>query len=163
MSTTGEATVNPDGTTTTQTTPPEEPPQQQSSEESEQQYAGQQEQNQQDQQEQFQQEIPNEQLKRTGTDPAIYLALSFIAFVVLYVLHYKRQKKKQMDREAFFFDMDGDKFNIQLPKAVDEYYEVKEKCIKAGWEPGKVSILFCFFCFVKGDIFAVCDSFMLIS
>ena len=28
-------------------------------------------------------------------------------------------------------------FNIKLPSAVDEYYEVKDKCIQAGWEPGK--------------------------
>jgi hypothetical protein len=27
-------------------------------------------------------------------------------------------------------------FNIKLPSAVDEYYEVKDKCEKAGWEPG---------------------------
>mmetsp|Transcript_12183 Transcript_12183/g.15450 ORF Transcript_12183/g.15450 Transcript_12183/m.15450 type:complete len:318 (+) Transcript_12183:139-1092(+) len=134
-SATGEATINPDGTTTTTTTSTEsdananantnegggeQPP--------------------------FSEEIPNSNSNdetmtngngRTGTDPAIYLALSFITFVILYMLHYKRQKKKQMEVGAFFTDMDGDKFNIQLPAAVDEYYEVKDKCIKAGWEPGK--------------------------
>merc|ERR1712157_249291 len=30
-----------------------------------------------------------------------------------------------------------EKFNIKLPSEVDEYYSVKEKCMKAGWEPGK--------------------------
>lgn len=72
-----------------------------------------------------------------GTDPAIYLVLGFLVVAVLYYLNYKRNKKKQMEREAFFYDMDGDKFNIKLPSAVDEYYEIKDKCIKAGWEPGK--------------------------
>jgi hypothetical protein len=44
-----------------------------------------------------------------GTDPAIYLVLGFVVVAVLYYLNYKRNKKKQMEREAFFFDMDGDK------------------------------------------------------
>ena len=142
MSATGEATINPDGTTTTTTTTNDDHHEQQ------QQYAEQQSQShqqEQSQQDSFQEEIPNDNtqtVKRAGTDPAIYLALSFITFVILYVLHYKRQKKKQMDRESFFIDMDGDKFNIQLPKAVDEYYEVKEKCVQAGWEPGKAVSLF---------------------
>jgi len=72
-----------------------------------------------------------------GTDPAIYLALAFVAAVALYYISYRRNKRKQMEREAFFYDMDGDKFNIKLPSAVDEYYDVKEKCEEAGWEPGK--------------------------
>lgn len=79
-----------------------------------------------------------EALAVKGTDPAIYLALAFIAIVVLYYLNYKRNKRKQMEREAFFIDMDGDKFNISLPSAVDEYYEIKDKCISAGWQPGQV-------------------------
>lgn len=72
-----------------------------------------------------------------GTDPALYLAFGFIALVAIYIFMYRRNKRKQMMREAFFIDMDGDKFNIKLPSAVDEYYEVKEKCIAAGWEPGQ--------------------------
>lgn len=44
-----------------------------------------------------------------GTDPAIFLALAFVLIVVLYYLNYRRNKKKQMEREAFFYDMDGDK------------------------------------------------------
>lgn len=72
-----------------------------------------------------------------GTDPAIFLVLGFLVCAVLYYLNYQRNKKKQMEREAFFYDMDGDKFNIKLPSAVDEYYDVKDKCINAGWEPGK--------------------------
>mmetsp|Transcript_10450 Transcript_10450/g.15263 ORF Transcript_10450/g.15263 Transcript_10450/m.15263 type:complete len:285 (+) Transcript_10450:35-889(+) len=78
-----------------------------------------------------------ESLAAKGTDPAIYLALAFIAIVVLYYLNYRRNKRKQTERNAFFIDMDGDKFNISLPSAVDEYYDIKDKCIKAGWEPGQ--------------------------
>lgn len=72
-----------------------------------------------------------------GTDPAIFLALGFVLMVIIYYVLFTRNKKKQHDQEQFFFEMDGDKFNIQLPSAVDEYYEVKEKVMKAGWEPGK--------------------------
>lgn len=146
MSDTGEATINPDGTTTTTTstesTDPSEPtepsePKSGTTAGEDQTYTDQSSSTSDDQQ----QEIPdpNQPSHRKGTDPALYLAASFILFVVLYILHYKRQKKKQMDRESFFLDMDGDKFNIQLPKAVDEYYEVKDQCMDAGWEPGKVS------------------------
>mmetsp|Transcript_22327 Transcript_22327/g.33024 ORF Transcript_22327/g.33024 Transcript_22327/m.33024 type:complete len:295 (+) Transcript_22327:136-1020(+) len=72
-----------------------------------------------------------------GTDPAIFLGLAFIACLILYFLTYRRNKRKQMERESFFNDMDGDKFNIKLPAAVDEYYDVKDKCLAAGWEPGQ--------------------------
>lgn len=127
MSATGEATVNPDGTTTTNTNA-------ESNSNTEEQTTF--------NQSTDEQEIPNTDgdvpLNKSGTDPAIYLALSFITFVILYIIRHKRQKKKQLERESFFFDMDGDKFNIKLPEAVDEYYEIKEKCLKAGWEPGKV-------------------------
>jgi hypothetical protein len=148
MSDTGEATINPDGTTTTTTTtttsaePPTEPTDPSEAKSGttageEQTYTDQSSSTFDDQQ----QEIPdpNQPPHRKGTDPALYLAASFILFVVLYILHYKRQKKKQMDMESFFLDMDGDKFNIQLPKAVEEYYEVKDQCMDAGWEPGRVS------------------------
>lgn len=70
------------------------------------------------------------------TDPAIYLALAFIVLVFMYYLSYRRNKRKQLAREAFFIDVDGDKFNISLPSAVEEYYDVKEKCLKMGWQPG---------------------------
>jgi len=72
-----------------------------------------------------------------GTDPAIFLALGFVLFVIIYYVLFTRSKKKQTDQEQFFFEMDGDKFNIKLPSTVDEYYEVKDKVMKAGWEPGK--------------------------
>jgi len=132
-STTGEATINPDGTTTTNTnTETNTEPNTASDRTDANTNNG--------EESPFEEnEIPNlnSDSPKRGTDPAIYLALSFITFVILYMLHYKRQKKKQMELESFFTDMDGDKFNIQLPAAVEEYYDVKEKCIKAGWEPGK--------------------------
>ena len=37
----------------------------------------------------------------------------------------------------FSFSATNIQFNIKLPSEVDEYYAVKEKCINAGWEPGK--------------------------
>lgn len=89
----------------------------------------------------FDEDVPFEEAAaeavEKGTDPAIFLALGFVLFVLVYFYFHRKGKKKQMEREAFFFDMDGDKFNIKLPAAVDEYYEVKEKCLQAGWEPGK--------------------------
>lgn len=92
----------------------------------------------------FDEDVPFEEaaaeLVDKGSDPAIFLALGFILVVAIYFYFHKKGKKKQMEMEAFFFDMDGDKFNIKLPAAVEEYYEVKEKCIQAGWEPGKVSV-----------------------
>lgn len=72
-----------------------------------------------------------------GTDPALYLAFGFIVVVVLYVLHYKRSKRKQEEMESWFLDMDGEKFNIKLPSAVDEYYDVREAAEKGGWVPGE--------------------------
>ena len=147
MSDSGEATINPDGTTsttttTTTTTTEEEEPMIMNETTSTIHEENEPKNN-------FdtppQDEIPDpttlsSSSTTTTTDPAIYLALSFIVIVILYVLQYKRQKKKIMDRESFFMDLDGDKFtNIKLPDAVDEFYVVKEKCIDAGWEPGKVS------------------------
>lgn len=72
-----------------------------------------------------------------GTDPAIFLVIAFFVIAIMYYIVYTRNKTKKVEQESFFFDMDGDKFNIKLPSAVQEYYEVKEKVMKAGWEPGK--------------------------
>jgi cbb3-type cytochrome oxidase subunit 3 len=118
-----EATINPDGSATFEApvdgaTAPEE-----------------------DTEPNFDEDVPFEEAAagavEKGTDPAIFLALGFVLFVLVYFYFHRKGKKKQMEREAFFFDMDGDKFNIKLPAAVEEYYEVKEKCLQAGWEPGK--------------------------
>ena len=55
---------------------------------------------------------------REGTDPAIFLALAFIGAVILYYFNYQRTKKKQMEREAFFYDMDGDKVRRLLQSII---------------------------------------------
>lgn len=36
-------------------------------------------------------------------------------------------------------DAGDTKFNLKLPTEVDEYYQIKEKCIASGWEPGQNS------------------------
>jgi len=67
-----------------------------------------------------------------GIDPVYYLIIGTIVVILLVYLF--RPKKTEV--EDFFDELDGDKFNLKLPAAVDEYYEVKEKCVAAGWEPG---------------------------
>lgn len=49
------------------------------------------------------------------------------------------KKRKNAEVDDFFSNLDGDKFNLKLPSAVDEYYEVKGKCEDDGWEPGQVA------------------------
>jgi len=67
-----------------------------------------------------------------GLDPVYYLIFGVVIFGLLVYLF--RSKKSEVDE--FFEEMDGDKFNLKLPSQVDEYYDVKDKCIDAGWEPG---------------------------
>lgn len=67
----------------------------------------------------------------TGIDPAIYLLVAFVVGALLYFLYVR----KRSDEEDYFSSYE--KFNIKLPSEVDEYYAVKDKCMKAGWEPGK--------------------------
>mmetsp|Transcript_14347 Transcript_14347/g.30674 ORF Transcript_14347/g.30674 Transcript_14347/m.30674 type:complete len:302 (+) Transcript_14347:121-1026(+) len=74
-----------------------------------------------------------------GTDPALYLALSVVVFIALYLFLQMRKKRKNAEVDDFFSNLDGDKFNLKLPVAVDEYYEVKGKCEADGWEPGQVA------------------------
>ena len=63
-----------------------------------------------------------------GTDPALYLALAVAVFFVIFIFLQLRKKRKNADVDDFFSNLDGDKFNLKLPAAVDEYYEVKAKC-----------------------------------
>jgi len=67
-------------------------------------------------------------------DPAIYLLIIFVIGVVITVVVYI---KRQKNDDEFFTELDGEKFNLKLPAAVDEYYDIKDKCIDSGWEPGK--------------------------
>jgi len=67
-------------------------------------------------------------------DPAIYLGLVFALVVVVAVLIFLKRRKRE---DGFFSQLDGEKFNLKLPAAVDEYYEIKDKCLDQGWEPGQ--------------------------
>lgn len=71
-----------------------------------------------------------------GVDPALYLALAVLFFGVLFIYIQLRNKRKNADVDDFFANLDGDKFDLKLPPAVDEYYEVRAKCEEEGWEPG---------------------------
>lgn len=68
----------------------------------------------------------------TGVDPAIYLLVAFVVGAILYFLYLKKSRSNEDDYFSTY-----EKFNIKLPAEVDEYYSVKEKCMNAGWEPGK--------------------------
>mmetsp|Transcript_2427 Transcript_2427/g.4159 ORF Transcript_2427/g.4159 Transcript_2427/m.4159 type:complete len:289 (-) Transcript_2427:52-918(-) len=70
-----------------------------------------------------------------GSDPAIYFIIGILLLVVLYMV-YRYQTKKDED-DDFFSELDGEKFNLKLPAAVEEYYQIKEKCEAAGWKPGE--------------------------
>ena len=72
-----------------------------------------------------------------GTDPALYLAIAVVVFAAIFIYIQIRKKRKADEIDSFFSNLEGDKFNLTLPASVDYYYEVKEKCEKAGWEPGQ--------------------------
>uniref|UniRef100_A0A7S0CEG2 Uncharacterized protein n=2 Tax=Proboscia inermis TaxID=420281 RepID=A0A7S0CEG2_9STRA len=82
-------------------------------------------------------EIPEETV--ASTDPAIYLALAIllVGIIAMVVVWMRRKKNKSGSADDFFENLDGDKFNLQLPAAVDEYYQIREKCEEQGWVPGK--------------------------
>jgi len=56
-----------------------------------------------------------------------------LVFVVAVFVYLKRRKRE----DGFFSQLDGEKFNLKLPAAVDEYYDIKDKCLDQGWEPGQ--------------------------
>lgn len=74
-----------------------------------------------------------------GTDPALYLAIAVVVSIAIFVFFQYRKKRKNAEVDDFFSNLDGDKFNLKLPSAVDEYYEVKAKVEADGWEPGQPS------------------------
>eukprot|EP00522_Entomoneis_paludosa_P011549 CAMPEP_0172457300 /NCGR_PEP_ID=MMETSP1065-20121228/21209_1 /TAXON_ID=265537 /ORGANISM="Amphiprora paludosa, Strain CCMP125" /LENGTH=293 /DNA_ID=CAMNT_0013210935 /DNA_START=291 /DNA_END=1172 /DNA_ORIENTATION=- len=118
MSETGEATVNPDGSTTFET--PETPP------------TG----NETMGDDGFEgaEETMEEVIK--GTDPVWYLVIGLVVFLALFFL-YKRSKKASEVEDDFFSNLDGEKFNLKLPSEVEEYYTIKAKCEDAGWDPSE--------------------------
>lgn len=70
------------------------------------------------------------------TDPALYLGLAVLAIAVICLFVYLKRKKAETEDE-FFSQVDGEKFNLKLPAAVDEYYAIKSKVEESGWEPGQ--------------------------
>lgn len=70
-------------------------------------------------------------------DPALYLLAFAAVMIILGAIYMWRQRKSQGETEDFFTQLDGGKFNLKLPAAVDEYYEVKAKAEEQGWEPGQ--------------------------
>lgn len=68
------------------------------------------------------------------TDPALYLGLAFLFIIVIAIFVVVKRRRSD---DAFFSQLDGEKFNLKLPAAVDEYYEIKNKCLEQGWEPGQ--------------------------
>ena len=82
-------------------------------------------------------ESTTEEILAKGTDPALYLALTVLFFGIIFIFLQLRKKRKTAEVDDFFSNLDGDKFNLKLPTAVDEYYEVKAKVEKDGWEPGQ--------------------------
>mmetsp|Transcript_34900 Transcript_34900/g.51910 ORF Transcript_34900/g.51910 Transcript_34900/m.51910 type:complete len:315 (-) Transcript_34900:230-1174(-) len=128
MSTTEEATINPDGSTTFESS--EQPSPVPDADDAD-----------------FGDEIPDmdeETLKgaaaaQGGIDP-IWLVLvgAIIGLLVLYAIYLWRKKSEETD--IFFTELDGDKFNLKLPDAVEEYYEIKTKVEATGtWKPGQPS------------------------
>ena len=72
-----------------------------------------------------------------GIDPAFYLIFAVIIIGGLFLYNLLKKRRENANMDDFFSNLDGDKFNIKLPAAVDEYYEVKAKCESDGWEPGQ--------------------------
>lgn len=72
-----------------------------------------------------------------GIDPAFYLLGAVVAVTAIWFFFWYRRKKASGSTDSFFSELDGEKFNLKLPAAVDEYYEIKAKCEEQGWEPGQ--------------------------
>lgn len=70
-------------------------------------------------------------------DPAYYVLAVAAVFLCVAFLFFLRNRRSQRDTDDFFLQLDGEKFNLKLPAAVDEYYAVKAKAEESGWEPGQ--------------------------
>mmetsp|Transcript_12433 Transcript_12433/g.16341 ORF Transcript_12433/g.16341 Transcript_12433/m.16341 type:complete len:294 (+) Transcript_12433:253-1134(+) len=117
MSGTGEATVDPDGTTTFEETASPPPVNESAGDEG---FEGDEE------------EILETVIK--GMDPVWYLIFGVVIAAVLVFL-YRRRKKANEIEDDFFSNLDVEKFNLKLPSEVDEYDTIKAKCEDAGWDP----------------------------
>lgn len=125
MSTTQEATVNPDGTTTFA----EEETTFSSSSNGDEEFNA--------TDDVFEED---DIMMEKQTDPAIYLLLVvLIVGIIGFLIYVKRKKSSKEMNDEFFSQLDGEKFNLKLPAAVDEYYAVKAKVEESGWQPGQPS------------------------
>lgn len=70
-------------------------------------------------------------------DPAWYLLGGAALVILITTFIIIRQRKARQETESFFTELDGEKFNLKLPAAVEEYYKIKEQAIAQGWEPGQ--------------------------
>jgi len=71
-------------------------------------------------------------------DPALYLLIAAIVVALIsFVIYRKRKKESEVYDNEFFMQLDGGKFDLKLPAAVEEYYTIKEKVIESGWTPGQ--------------------------
>lgn len=84
----------------------------------------------------FAEGMPEAEYVIKGTDPAIYLFLAVLVLAGIWFFFSYKKRKDEEESDSFFSDLDGEKFNLKLPAAVDEYYDIKAKCEDAGWEPG---------------------------
>jgi hypothetical protein len=57
-------------------------------------------------------DIPEEEI--TGIDPAIYLALAALAFILIFVVLRMRRKRANADVDDFFSNLDGEKVSHYL-------------------------------------------------
>jgi hypothetical protein len=58
-------------------------------------------------------DIPEEEIV-TGIDPAIYLALAALAFILIFVVLRMRRKRANADVDDFFSNLDGEKVSHYL-------------------------------------------------
>lgn len=70
-------------------------------------------------------------------DPAWYLLGVSVLIMLITIVYIIKQRKERADTDEFFNQLDGEKFNLKLPAAVEEYYATKEKALSQGWEPGQ--------------------------
>ncbi|GKY95614.1 hypothetical protein MPSEU_000522700 [Mayamaea pseudoterrestris] len=81
-------------------------------------------------------ELPVMEEAKFAVDPAIFLLIGVAIVIGLYYFFVVKRKKVQDDDDIFFADLDGKKFDIELPSEVDEYYKIRAKCEELGWIPG---------------------------
>lgn len=67
----------------------------------------------------------------------VILGLVFAAIFAVIIYQVRKRKKEDAQKFEFFDRLEAAQFSIKLPPPVEEYYQVKDKCISSGWEPGQ--------------------------